>query len=92
MVETAAPKHGGLDLCLGIAWHLEDLERTLTPKSHKHHAFTDMTGMVAMVVHHGRIKRLSLNFSPFGARKTWLRSVLSPRRLRANRVKKGVPL
>jgi len=24
MVETATPKHGGLDLCLGIARHLED--------------------------------------------------------------------
>src|SRR2546421_11768891 len=30
MVETAAPKHGGLDLGLGIARHLEDIERTLT--------------------------------------------------------------
>jgi hypothetical protein len=25
MVETSAPKHGGLDLCLGIARHLEEV-------------------------------------------------------------------
>ena len=43
---------------LGIARHLEDIERTLTPNRHNHHAFTHMTGMVAIVVHHGRIKRL----------------------------------
>jgi hypothetical protein len=58
MVETAAPKHGGLDLCLGIARHLEDIERTLPTQSHNHHAFTDMATMVAIVVHHLRIKHL----------------------------------
>jgi hypothetical protein len=58
MVKTATPKHGGLDLGLGIARHLEDIERTLTTKSHNYHAFTDMAGMVAIVVHHLRIKHL----------------------------------
>jgi hypothetical protein len=58
MVETAAPKHGRLDVGLGIARHLEDIERTLTTNRHNHHAFTNMTGMVAIVVHHSRIKRL----------------------------------
>src|SRR5215813_8558222 len=52
MVETAAPKHGGLDLGLGITRHLEDIERTLTTNRHNHHTFTHMTGMVAIVVHH----------------------------------------
>src|SRR2546421_6039967 len=58
MVETAAPKHGGLGLCLGIARHLEDIERTLPTQRHNHHAFTDMASMVAIVVHHVRIKHL----------------------------------
>jgi hypothetical protein len=58
MVETAAPKHGRLDVGLGIARHLEDIERTLTPNRQNHHAFTSMTAMMAIIVHYGRIKRL----------------------------------
>jgi hypothetical protein len=58
MVETAAPKHGRLDVGLGIARHLEHIERTLTTNRHNHHAFTHMTGMVTIVVHHGCIKHL----------------------------------
>ena len=58
MVETATPKHGGVDLGLGIARHLEDIERTLPTQSQNHHAFTDMASMVAIVVHHVRIKHL----------------------------------
>jgi hypothetical protein len=58
MVEMATPKHGGLDLGLGIARHLEDIERTLTTQSQNHHAFPDMASMVAIVVHHCRLKHL----------------------------------
>jgi hypothetical protein len=58
MVETATSKHGGLDLGLGIARHLEDIERTLTTKSQNHHAFPDMASMSAIVVHNCRIKHL----------------------------------
>jgi len=47
-----------LDLGLGIARHLEDIERTLPAQHHNHHAFTDMTSMVAIVVYHVRIKHL----------------------------------
>jgi hypothetical protein len=57
MVETAAPKHGRLDVGLGIARYLEHIERTLTPNRQNHHAFTLMTAMIAIVVHHSRIKR-----------------------------------